>query len=158
MDLPLVLDTLSNINGCTFASLDAETYPVPGIRKSVLSERVLLFTNQKTSGYENMVRRRLVSVGKNPDNFALSDLPWGNRIPGTPLIEHRGKYYLQTVLIAPGLVKYTSSATGREIDPRAYGIKHKRASQGLPVGEDVIVLTYKLESILRLRVLGETLS
>jgi len=156
MELAQLQELLSRIKGCTFASLDAETVPKPGIHKIVTGERVMLFTNKQTSGYENMVRRKLIQAGKNPDNFVLSELPWGERVPGTPLIYHEGRHYLQTILLAPGEANYF---IGRhKVNPEDVGIKERRTNQGLPKGNEVLVSTYALDSITRIVLMGTELT
>lgn len=152
MEIVEVINLLATIQGCTFAALDAETRPVPGVKKITTGERVLLFTNKNCSGYENMVKRRLREAGKNPDNFVLSDLPWGERVKGTPLIEHNGKYYLQCICLDPGQSEYFIA--NRKVDPEYLNLPKKRPNQGLG-DNSVYVHTYALESITRLSVKGE---
>lgn len=153
MDILEVVDVLSRINGCTFASVDSVTMPDKVVRKVTTAARVILFTNQKTSGYDNMVRRRLEQAGKNPDDFSLSDLPWGERVPGTPLIQHKGEYYLQCILLHEGVSEYYLGTGTIPVDPRYLALKERRSNQGLV--PPVIVNTYKLDSITAIRVLGE---
>src|SRR3990167_9195349 len=86
-----LLGPLSAIRGCTFASLDTTTSPRPFYEVVRKNEGVLLFANQEGSGYERMVRRRLEEAGKDPAGFVLGDLPWGERIVGSPLFSHKGK-------------------------------------------------------------------
>lgn len=153
MNIEAIYDILASIRGCTFATLSAETRPIAGIRHVVEGQRVMLFTNKHSSGYENMVKRRLASVGKNPDDFVVGDLPWGERIPETPMIRHRGEIYLQTILLAEGVSKYYLGL--REINPDDFGLKRK-PNQGL--GErSVIVNAYNIKSINSLTVNRQTL-
>lgn len=156
MRVEQIRDLVAQIKGCTFASIDAETSPSPGLRRVVRREVVILFTNQNSSGYENMVRRRLEEEGKDAAAFLAGDLPWGERVPGTPLIVHNGKYYLQTVLLKPGDNEYyigqsrlsPEEAQGlfksADISSVAYG-------QGLGPAKAVVVRTYKLESLKAIR-------
>lgn len=153
MELNQIKDLLSSINGCTFASLDACTEPTPGVRKVTTNERVILFTNKvQESGYANMVRRRLEQAGKNPDDFVLSDLPWGERVPETPLIYHAGRHYLQTVLLHPGEEKCFIGK--HEVSCKTM-FPNKGTNQGLSDDSEVVVRTYKLENITAIRLLGE---
>lgn len=160
MKLDQALPLLSLIKGCTIASLDAVTFPSVGIRKVTTGQRVMLFTNQETSGYENMVKRRLAEEGKNPDNFVIGDLPWGARMPGTPLFVHKDKkgevnYYLQTIELSPGRKKYFIGNT--EVDPAELGFKGKEfaTNQGLSPGNEVVVSTYNIVHITKLVCLGQ---
>jgi hypothetical protein len=148
---------LAGINGCTFASLDSVTFPKKGIRCVSIGTNVILFTNKTgESGYGAMVKRRLEEAGKNPDNFVLGDLPWGERIEGTPLIYHagQGRHYLQTVILHPGASRYYIGE--REVDASILGAKPS-PNQGLPKGREVIVNTFALDSITRITLLGETI-
>lgn len=153
MELSELQDTLSRIEGCTFATLDALTEAKSGITRVTTGERVILFTNKRSSGYENMVRRRLQQAGLDPDGFRLGDLPWGERMPETPIIVHKGKYYLQTITLEPGAYEYF---LGRHVvDPMSFGIKPPKTKQGLPPGKEVLVATYALENITRLVLMGQ---
>lgn len=147
MKLSEVIAILSAINGCTFASMDTETMPKRGLLKVMKGERVILFTNKKSSGYENMVRRRLEQAGRDPESFKVGDLPWGERVPETPLILHKGVYYLQSVLLYPGKSEY--SIGGLTVEPSAFGLRERV--------NPVLVNAYKLESISRITLLGETI-
>lgn len=166
MDINAVTHMLATIKGCTFASLEAHSMPVlKGGKKNPLQGRVIeisegvrviLFTNKKSNGYENMVRRRLLKEGKDAESFELGKLPWGTRIPETPLIEHNGKYYIQTVLLSPGEKKYYVDhvETPREDIP---GLPEDKSHkyQGLEQEHAVKVRTFSLENIHTLRMMGE---
>lgn len=156
MELHQVQELLSSINGCTFASLDAETVPSAGFRKVIENERVILFTNKTGSGYENMVRRRLKSIGRNPNSFVLGDLPFGERVPETPLIEYKGLYYLQTIQLVPGKVRTFLGSEELTMEEVEFMFKRRpSASQGLPSSDQVVVHTYRLENLTAIRLLGE---
>lgn len=147
---------LDKINGCTFANIDAVTEPSNGIRKETTGIRVILFTNKKSSGYENMVKRRLAEAGKNPDNFSSGDLAWGEQVPNSPLIEHKGKVYLKCVLLAEGQSKYFIG--DREISGNGLGLRGRWPNQGLPPSDTVNVATFNLKSIKKITLMGETLT
>jgi hypothetical protein len=158
MDRVTLENVLAEVSGCTFASLDAVTTVSPGITHEVIGKRVILFTNKKSSGYDNMVRRRLIEAGKDPDSFSLGDLPWGTRVPNSPLIEHKGKgkVYLQVIELAEGISKYFM--LGKEANPHDLGIKRKdHYNQGLPPSSQVQVRCYAIENITRIVLMGETL-
>lgn len=156
MELFPLQNLLDKIQGCTFATLDTITEPSNGITKMTQGERVILFTNKKSSGYDNMVRRRLEAAGKNPDNFVLGDLPWGTRLPNSPLIEHKGKYYLQCVRLADGQSKYFIGS--REVrDPSGLGLRSRGTNQGLPKADEVEVCCYRLDRIQRIALMGDEL-
>jgi hypothetical protein len=153
-----VLETLlANVDGCTFATLDAETFPVPGFRKVVTGKRIILFTNKKVSGYENMVKRRLIEAGKNPADFVLGDLSWGHRIPSTPLIEHKGKVYLQCIELSEGEERFFTTVSGIEVNKADIGLRERRTGQGLAKDDEILVSCYDLKHITRIALAGETI-
>jgi hypothetical protein len=159
MKFGAVRDLLAGVDGCTFASIDAVTMPCKGVRRVVTGESVILFTNKGGSGYENMVKRRLEKSGKDPESFTVGDLPWGVRLKGTPFIAHKGKAYLQTILLSPGTVKYYMGT--RELSPEAalglIGNKEQGANQGLKPSNRVIVNTYMVENITAIHAMGKEL-
>jgi hypothetical protein len=154
MDLFNLQNLLDKIQGCTFATIDTTTNS-NGITKVTTGERVILFTNKKSSGYENMVRRRLQEAGKDPDGFRLGDLPWGERLENSPIIVNKGQYYLQTISLVAGQSKYYIGR--REVrDPSGLHLRSRGKQPGLPPGDAVKVSCYKLESIDRIVLMGET--
>lgn len=149
-------ELLKKINGCSFASLDCVTEPSPGIRKETTGKRVILFTNKNTNGYQNMVRRRLLEAGKDPDSFALGDRRWGERLPNSPLVEHKGVLHLEVIELTPGATRCFIGT--REVDCANLGLRKGRApNQGLPSDQTVKVRDIKLENITRIALMGEVL-
>lgn len=155
MERAVLENLLTEIQGCTFASIDTLTSVSPGITKETKGKRVLLFTNKKSSGYENMVRRRLQEAGKDPTTFVSGELPWGTQVPNSPLVEHKGKVYLKCIDLAPGLTKYYM--LGEEVDPSGLGLRERNTYQGLEPSSAVRVSTYELSNILRIALMGENL-
>lgn len=159
MKFGAVRDLLSGVDGCTFASIDAVTMPCRGVRRVVTGESVILFTNKGGSGYEGMVKRRLEKSGKDPESFTVGDLPWGVRLKNTPFIAHKGKAYLQTILLTPGTVKYYMGT--RELSPEAalgiIGDKSRGEGQGLKPSDRVICNTYMVENITAIHAMGKEL-
>lgn len=156
MDLTVLLSLLKSFEGATFATLDAETHPQPGVRCVMTGERVIMFTNQNGSGYENMVKRRLVEAGKNPDSFTCGDLPWGERVPNTPIIMHKGEPYVQVIILSFGQRRYFIGEA--ELTAEQLGIERPRdEKQGLDKESQVHCRVYKLEHITSIRMLGQDL-
>lgn len=157
MLLAQIKDLLERVRGCTFASIDSETHPAVGIKKVTTGESVLIF-NSNVSGYENMVKRRLAALGKNPDDFVVGDLPWGQRMDGMPgcLIVHKDVYHLQTIILKPGETEVFVGDKKVPADEVQYLLPTKRGNnQGLPDDNSVVVRTYKLDSIVSIRLMGE---
>jgi hypothetical protein len=161
MDFADFQGLLEKIQGATFASLDAVTRPSSGLVKTTLSASILLFSGKtEESGYEGMVKRRLLTAGKDPDSFSVGDLPWGEHVPGTPLImSQSGRLYLQTVLLRPGEVGWTylGKAIRREDITWIPRDEDDGGNQWLDRDKRVHVRTYALDSITGIRLLGERL-
>ena len=174
---------LERFQGVTFASLDTVTVPVlkggkanpfqNRIEKRCNGLRVMLFTNTKSSGYENKVKRHLEQAGLDPDSFKSGPLPWGERVPNSPFITNGGKLYLQCVFLSQFKVEPEYYATdeinispicfwepGMRIEAKEInGLNERTGSehQGLERSKQVIVRTYAIESIVALRAMGSEL-
>jgi len=151
--------------GNTFVGLDTETVvpllggrdnPMKGkVTKRVIGSKVQIFGNVHQNGYGNMVARRLVAEGKDPEEFELGSLKWGQRVPGSAFIEHKGAYYVQVIFQEAGEVSYFLNG-----QPIAKGDiiglnerEPKEDSQG-GLENKVVVRTYKLDSIIEARAHG----
>lgn len=167
MKLEQIEELLSSFKGSTFASLDTITNvglkggkknPMQGrVTKRTSNNQVMLFTNEKSNGYENMVKRRLEAEGKDPDSFTVGPLPWGERVPNTPLIKHNDRYYIQMIFNKSGNSNYYLD--NKAIDKADIeGLEERTGTgkQGLEEGNGVVVRTVALDSITEIRLLGET--
>jgi hypothetical protein len=167
MEYEQVNELMSKIKGCSFASLDTITpvtlkggkkNPMQGkVTKHTANNMVMLFTNQNSSGYENMVKRRLENEGKDSASFTLGKLPWGSRIEGTPFIENKGKYYIQAIFNKPGKSEFFLDGQPIQKD-EIEGLEDKTnesPNQGLEEDNRVVVRTFALDNIKAIRVLGE---
>ena len=167
MKLEQIEELLSSFQGSTFCSLDTITnVALKGGKKNEMQGRVtkrtsnnqvMLFTNEKSNGYENMVKRRLVAEGKDPDSFTVGPLPWGERVPNTPLIKHKDRYYIQMIFNKAGNSNYFLD--NKAIDKSEItGLEEKTdtGKQGLEEGNGVVLRTVALDSIIEIRLLGET--
>ena len=104
------------VNGGTFISINTETQvklaggqknPLQGrVTKVVMGSNVMVFQNKHSNAYENMVARRLVQEGKDPNSFQLSPRSWGVRETGTPFVTHNGNEYLEVIFLKCGDVHY----------------------------------------------------
>jgi hypothetical protein len=155
MDRLLLENLLQQIKGCTFASIDAETTPTPGYTKFTERLSVILFTNSNFSGYEAMLHRRLLAAGKNPQDFSLGDLPWGTRVPNSPLVENKGKTYLQCIVISPGVERIVNNITQNEVTAKDLGLREHHKQYGLTDASKIVVKCYDIENITRIALMGE---
>lgn len=157
---------LANLNGNSFLGIDTITdvklkggksNPLQGrVKKVVAGSTVQVFQNKHVNGYDAMVKRRLVAEGKCADDFQLSPRAWGVRLEGEPVIEHKGEKYLEVIFRKAGEVTYLvdgiptdkAKITGLDDD------KPEGEQGGLSDGNKVIIRTYKLSSVRRIRVDG----
>jgi len=158
---------LSTVNGASFISLDTVTdvkltggrkNPMQGrVTKRVTGSSVMVFTNKNSNGYANMVERRLMQEGKDPQSFQLGQRQWGTRIENEPFVRHEKdgqlKFYLEVIFLKAGKTEYLLDG-----EPIA-----KDAIEGLPEAKDndegqgglenkVIVRSYAVDSIVAIRV------
>lgn len=155
---------VENINGATFLSIDSHIkMELSGGKKNVMKDKVFkttkniiaqAFTNQNKNGYLSMVNKRLLAEGKEP--YTLKNRVWGTRIPNTPLVEHKGKYYLELIVQSCGEVTYQYE--GKDIKKEEIeGLKTvKEAEQG-GLEDKVIVRVFSLDSITSIKINGRVL-
>jgi hypothetical protein len=158
-----IAQIFSAVNGNTIISMDTATKPVlKGGKSNPLQGRVtkvmrgasvMVFQNKNTNGYEAMVKRRLEKEGKATD-FNVGPRQWGERVEGTPIVEHKGKRYLEVIFLRAGEVEY--QLDGKVISAELVG--EQSSSNGDQGGLDnkVIIRTFAEESITRLKVGGIT--
>lgn len=165
MQLSTAQDAFSKLSGGTFVGMDTLTeVKLKGGRKNLLQGRVtkrmtgaqvMCFSNQNGSAYEAMVRRRLEQEGKDPSSFELSPRAWGERIQGTPFVEHKGKHYLEVIFLRAGQVEFlvdNQVVSRDEIE----GLDEPRdAGEQGGLENKVIIRTFALEGVTALRANGQ---
>lgn len=153
-----------HISGASFISIDTVTTPVlkggkkneyqGRVKKVMQGASVMVFQNKKNSAYGAMVERRLLKEGKDPASFTLGPRVWGERIPNTPVVEHKGQQYLECIFLRPGSVAYM--VEGVEIDPRSIPgleLDREEGEQG-GLEDKVVIRCFKGESIAKIRIDG----
>jgi len=162
----------ANVNGSSFVGIDSLTdvkvnkkhngglNPHYGnITKVMRNANVMVFQNKKTNAYENMVHRRLIAEGKNPNDFVLGNRIWGTRIPDTPFVEHIKdgvkKMYLEVIFLKPGKVEYFYN--GNPIDVKnIIGLPSYDSPDGQGgLDNTVIIRVFSFESIVCVRIDSE---
>ena len=167
MQKEMVEEALAVVNGGTFVGIDTETSvtltggkknPLQGhVTKRTTGATVMCFSNQEKNAYESMVRSRLVKEGKDPESFTLSPRVWGQRIQGTPFVEHNGKYYLECIFQHAGVTTYYVDGV----------LTDKADIDGLPEKKEVelkegelenkpVLRAYGFDSIIGLRANGKS--
>lgn len=164
MKLETAQKAFAELEGGTFVGLDTATpvklkggkkNPQQGrVTKVMTGAQVMSFSNKNGSAYDAMVRRRLEQEGKDPDSFELSPRAWGERIEGTPFVEHKGEHYLEVIFLQAGAVQYQldgQPVNAEEIE----GLPAARESTGQGGLENsVVIRTFKLENVTALRAYG----
>lgn len=155
---------LSTVNGGTFISLDTMTTPTllggkknpmqGRIRKHNTGASIMVFQNKNKHAYAAMVHRRLEKEGKNPELFKLSPRKWGTRLPNLPIVEHKGALYLEVIFLKSGVTAYTLD--GQVIDKNNIeGLKDTSNGEQGGLNDKVVIRTFKVGSITRLRIAGK---
>lgn len=153
-------ELFSNISGNDFVYIKTETKPsLTGGKKNVMQGKitksneanVVVFQNKKSNGYENKVKSRLIAEGKNPDAFTLGERAWGTRKPNTPIIEHKGKKYLEVIFLSTYSTEYYIEKANciEEIEKdKIIGLKPSSTDNGQGGLEDaVIIRTLSFDSV-----------
>jgi len=79
---------------------------------------------------------------------------WGKRIDGTPFVEHKGKTYLECIFLKPG--KSTYYLDGQVIEKKdIIGLPEKKEGDQGGLKNKVIIRTFALDSIMRVRKSGQ---
>ena len=104
------------------------------------------------ASYENMVKKKLVTEGKDPLDFVAGSLPWGTRIGDSILIEHKGQVYVQMIFKSSGDTTFRNGASVIDKNDIIGMPKSKPSaeSQG-ELTDKVTIRTVKLDSIVKLR-------
>jgi hypothetical protein len=166
-----ILQEISEFKGSKIIGLDTivnvklsggKKNPMQGrVKKVTEGNIVMIFTSAE--GYKNMVNRRLrkqfEEIGLTPDqilegmespDFQPGNRPWGTRLESSPIIEHNGKLYLECIFLKPGRSKYFLD--GEEIEKESIiGLEEKKEGSQGGLLNKVIVRTYLLESIIKIR-------
>lgn len=155
---------LNQINGSGFVGMSTRTQvkltggkknPQQGrIEKLHEGATVMCFTNKNQNGYENMVKRRLTKEGINPDVFKLGKRVWGERVPNTPFVEHKGGTYIEVIFIKSGKVSYLQDGQPiKKADIEGLPVESEGGQGGLK--DKVQIRTFALKSILSFRYGGQ---
>lgn len=164
MDFQTVKAAFDTLAGGTFVGMDTVTdvvlkggkkNPQQGrVTKQMTGATVMCFSNTNGSAYNAMVLRRLEQEGKDPSTFELGPRAWGQRIAGTPFVEHNGKHYLEVIFLRAGAVQYRLD--GNPVDETAIeGLPEKREGEQGGLENKVVIRTFAMDSITALRANGK---
>lgn len=131
--------------------------PLQGhVTKRLISGNVMIFCNASSNGYENMVKRRLQKEGMPADSFQLGKRAWGERIPNTPFVFHKGNLYLETIFLkCPTKIEYL--VDGKVTEKETIEGMPETVEEGKQGGlvDKVVVRAYNTENIKAIRVDGQ---
>ena len=166
-----ILGKLSDFKGSQIIGLDSVVnVKLTGGRKNPMQGRIKKITEgnlvmlfKSGEGYKNMVNRRLEKqfdeLGMTTvelferiadKNFEPGPRPWGTRIENSPIISHKGKLYLECIFLKAGESKYFLD--GEEIKKEnIIGLPEKKEGQQGGLIDKVVVRTFALESIIKIR-------
>lgn len=164
MKLETAQIAFAQLKGGTFVGMDTETpvalkggkkNPQQGrVTKVMQGAQVMSFSNTNGSAYDAMVRRRLAEEGKDPETFELGARAWGERITGTPFVEHKGEHYLEVIFMKAGAVQY--QLDGVAVDAAAIeGLPDRQEGAQGGLERKVVIRTFKLENVVALRAYGK---
>jgi hypothetical protein len=164
MQLSTAQNAFAKLAGGTFVGMDTLTEvklkggkknPMQGrVTKRMTGAQVMCFSNQNGSAYEAMVRRRLEQEGKDAGSFELSPRAWGERIQGTPFVEHKGNHYLEVIFLRAGAVEFLLD--GKPIAREdVEGLDEGTAGEQGGLENKVVIRTFGLDGITALRANGE---
>ena len=167
----IIQEQLNNFKGSQIIGIDTLTVveltggkanPQQGrVKKLVEGSKVMVFKSGK--GYFNMVTRRLK---KQADEMEMTTdrlfeaisgagwqpgpRQWGERVSNSPFVQHKDKTYLECIFIQGGKPKYFLD--GMEIaKEEVIGLKEKVEGDQGGLVDKVIVRTYSLDSIIKVR-------
>jgi hypothetical protein len=156
---------LTAMNGAMFIGLDSEvtvdltggkSNPMQGrVTKRSTGNSVMVFQNKNGSAYVSMVQRRLVAEGKSAGDYTPQPRKWGERLPNTPIVRHKGKdlntkYYLEVIFLKAGTSEYFLD--GAPIDKAdIIGLKEVKPSGQGGLENQVQIRTFAMDSLTAVR-------
>lgn len=159
--IEMIEKAVGNISGNNFVGLSTVTeVKLKGGKKNTMQGRVqkhtetgscMIFSNQSSNGYENMVKKRLEKEGKNAESFQLSARAWGERLQNSCFVEHKGEKYLEVIFLGKPRSFYTLD--GIEIDKKDIeGLEEKQEGNQGGLDDKVIIRTYNCKNIRKIRI------
>jgi hypothetical protein len=109
--------------------------------------------------YKNAVNKRLTKEGKEAD-FVPQERAWGVKVTDTPLVLHKEQYYLEAGFITKNTpnVEYLldNEPTDKAVFENFMQAKSSSSRQGLSEDNEVVLRTFKLDTIESIKVNGVT--
>jgi hypothetical protein len=168
-----LMNVLMNIKGSTPATITAVTDVKMNKGRGENTNPYLdrLFKKQVSNvfinfSYTNAVNKRLVKEGKEA-TFEAKERAWGDRVMNpdtgkqTPLITHNGAFYLEAGFITKNSPKVEYQLDGEPVEDTALFENwlpktNTSSRQGLSDENEVVLRTFKLDSVREVKVNGTT--
>lgn len=98
--------------------------------------------------YANSVNKQRIKEGKEPD-FVPKARVWGVHVDNTPLIEHKGQYYLEARFLGyePEIDYFLDGKTPIEKAKFEAYLPPKKASTTQDLENEVVMRTFKLDGV-----------
>jgi hypothetical protein len=153
-----LFDVLKTVSGAKIVSLVVETVPdMITPKANPLFGRLVkrsYINGMIGFRYENSVNNQLAREGVEAD-FVSHPRKWGNRIEGTPLVEHKGTHYLEVKIEKVYDTKYILDGKEVSKDVVAQHLRPAKEGSGRQGTEKAVILRdYKLDSITALNMGG----
>lgn len=153
------------VKGTRFATIVTETEPDMNKKGNPFYDDNKLDLRKTTTmnvtlgfNYTNSVNNQQLREGKEGD-FKAHERKWGERIPGTTLVEHGDKMYLEVKCNAkPQEVTYKRPSSGLMIDPedvKPFLRKKADNKEHQGVEQEIIMRDIKLDNIREIKINGE---
>lgn len=146
----------TNTKGSNFCSL--LTYTECKLKKDAPVKELYKISKVNVNvgfNYTNAVKSQMKKEGV-AGGFKSKGRAWGSHVENTPLIEHKGNYYLETRPISSMGRKYfiVEGDKVKVIDKETAEswIQERKEAPGQPVEKKVIVRDYKLGSLLQIKI------
>lgn len=144
-----LVEVLKSVKGNTFISIESKTEPK--LKKGNPFNALIKIS--KVFGaigfnYENSVNNQRIRESLEVD-FEAKPRQWGKRIKGTPLVEHKDKYYLE-VKVQGAESDYFQDNNRVDVDKIKPWMYNSKSRQG--VEKEVIVRDYSLDNISRIKI------
>jgi len=140
-----------SFKGCRPVTLFTRTkVSVPKSNPFYGAEKLAMVNGMVGGYYANAVNNALEKKGAEPD-FTPGPRKWGNRISGTPFVEHKGKKYLEMHPQKATVLRYVLN--GKDV-PREEIEPHLRKGSDKPI----VWRDYTLANIIAAKVNGDFIS
>jgi len=143
-----LVSMLENVSGNTFVNIETETIPKTKKGCSFNLKRLSSISGCIGFNYTNSVNHQRQKEGLSEDFKAVARV-WGNRIKGTPIVEHKGKKYIE-VKVQSATSDFFSNSTRISLDKVIPWLYNSETRQG--VDNEVVVRDYKIENITRIKI------